>query len=105
MQQQLEISNWLDTLRKSRVIAVIRTQEVAVGLALANAIAAGGGRLIEVAWNSNQPAQLIETLRDALPHCVIGCGTVLNQADLQDAIAAGAQFGFMPHVEPDLIRY
>jgi 2-dehydro-3-deoxyphosphogluconate aldolase/(4S)-4-hydroxy-2-oxoglutarate aldolase len=97
--------DWLAVLREHQVIAVIRTLEVERGLAMAQAVAAGGIRLIEVTWNSERPAVLVANLRAALPHCWIGCGTLLTLAQMQEAIAAGAQFGFMPHVAPDLIHY
>jgi 2-dehydro-3-deoxyphosphogluconate aldolase / (4S)-4-hydroxy-2-oxoglutarate aldolase len=98
-------SDWLKVLRQHRAIAVIRTDNVGLGLAMAKAVAAGGGRLIEVTWNSDRPAALVETLRAELPHCIIGCGTLLSLSDLQTAIAAGVQFGFTPHVDEVMIRY
>jgi 2-dehydro-3-deoxyphosphogluconate aldolase / (4S)-4-hydroxy-2-oxoglutarate aldolase len=98
-------SDWLKVLRQHRAIAVIRTDDVKIGLAMAKAVAAGGGRLIEVTWNSDRPAVLIETLRAELPHCIIGCGTLLNLNDLQGAITAGVQFAFMPHGDEAMIRY
>ncbi len=97
--------DWLNLLKRHRVIAVIRTESVTVGLEMAKAAAAGGIRLIEVTWNSHQPAALVEALRAEVPHCTIGCGTVLNLAQIKDAIAAGAQYGFMPHVDAALIGY
>ncbi len=97
--------DWLNLLKQHRVIAVIRTESVAAGLAMAKAAATGGIRLIEVTWNSTQPAALVEALRTELPHCIIGCGTMLNRAHIKDAIAAGAQYGFMPHVDEALIGY
>ena len=97
--------DWLQTLKTHRIIAVIRTQELSVGLEMARAVAAGGGRLIEVTWNSERPAALVELLRAELPHCVIGCGTLLTHAHLREAVAAGVQFAFMPHVEAGMIRY
>ncbi len=97
--------DWINLLKRHRVIAVIRTESVAVGLAMAKAAAAGGIRLIEVTWNSHQPTALVEAFRAELPHCIIGCGTMLNQEQIKDAIAAGAQYGFMPHVDPALIGY
>ncbi len=97
--------DWIQTLKTHRIIAVIRTQEVSLGLDMARAVAAGGGRLIEVTWNCKRPAALVEQLRAELPHCLIGCGTLLNQTDLLDAVAAGVQFAFMPHVEAGMIRY
>ncbi len=101
----LDDQTWINLLKKHRAIAVIRTQDNNLGLSIAKAVAEGGGQLIEATWNSDRPAQFIETLRAELPHCIIGCGTLLTQADIREAIAAGAQFGFMPHVDRDLIRY
>jgi 2-dehydro-3-deoxyphosphogluconate aldolase / (4S)-4-hydroxy-2-oxoglutarate aldolase len=105
MQSSSKDPAWLNTLKTHRAIAIIRIHSMGLGLAMAKAIAAGGGRLIEITWNSDRPAELIETLRAELPHCIIGCGTLLTQTDIQTAIAAGAQFGFMPHVDGALIRY
>ncbi len=105
MQLSSQDQTWFNTLKTYRMIAVIRTHSMGLGLAMAKAIAQGGGRLIEITWNSDRPADLIETLRAELPHCIIGCGTLLTQTDIQTAIAAGAQFGFMPHVDGALIRY
>lgn len=97
--------DWLNLLKRHRVIAVIRTESIAAGLAMAKAAAAGGIRLIEVTWNSHQPAALVEALCAELPHCIIGCGTLLNMGHIKDAISAGAQYGFMPHVDAALIDY
>ncbi len=97
--------DWLNLLKLHRAIAVIRTESITTGLAMAKAAADGGIRLIEVTWNSDRPAALIESLRAELPHCAIGCGTLLNRDQMKDAIAAGAQYGFMPHVDAALIGY
>jgi 2-dehydro-3-deoxyphosphogluconate aldolase / (4S)-4-hydroxy-2-oxoglutarate aldolase len=97
--------DWLNLLKRHRAIAVIRTESVATGLAMAKAAADGGIRLIEATWNSDRPATLIATLRAELPHCTIGCGTLLNRDQIKEAIAAGAQYGFMPHVDAALIGY
>jgi 2-dehydro-3-deoxyphosphogluconate aldolase / (4S)-4-hydroxy-2-oxoglutarate aldolase len=71
---------------------------------MAHAVAAGGMRLIEITWNSAQAAVLIKTLRSELPDCTVGSGTLLTQQHMQDAIAAGSQFLFTPHLDTALIR-
>jgi len=96
--------SWLSQVQQQRAIAVIRVDRYELGIQLAKAVAEGGMELIEITWNSDRPAQLIQHLRDHLPHCVIGAGTLLNQTDLEQAIAAGAQFLFTPHVNVDLIQ-
>ena len=71
---------------------------------MAQAVAAGGMRLIEITWNSERAADLISQLQSELPNCVIGSGTLLTLEDLQGAIAAGAQFCFTPHTNLTLIQ-
>jgi 2-dehydro-3-deoxyphosphogluconate aldolase / (4S)-4-hydroxy-2-oxoglutarate aldolase len=96
-------SDWLALLKQHRALAIIRAPTVAVGLAMAKAAAAGGFILIEVAWNNPQPAVMMQAIRQALPHCVVGVGSVLSEVDLREAIAAQAQFCFTPHTDCDLI--
>lgn len=91
-------------LLKHRAIAVIRSPDRQQGLKLAQAVAEGGMRLIEITWNSHQPAALIEQLRAELPECTVGTGTILESEQLHRAVDAGAEFLFSPHVESNLIK-
>lgn len=100
----MERDSFLALLRQHRAIAVIRADDVSLGLHLAQAAAAGGIRLIEITWNSVQPQQLVSTLRQQLAHCTIGIGTALSIADLKQAAGAGAQFCFCPHTDAGLIE-
>lgn len=95
---------WLARLQQQKVIAVIRAAELEVGVAMAKAVAAGGMQLIEVTWNSGNPAKLIHALQMELPNCSIGAGTLLTSADLEAALAAGAEFLFSPHTNLALIQ-
>jgi 2-dehydro-3-deoxyphosphogluconate aldolase / (4S)-4-hydroxy-2-oxoglutarate aldolase len=83
---------------------VIRATDWACGVRMAQAAAAGGIRLIEVTWNSDRATHLIAQLRQHLPNCWIGAGTLLTLEDMQQAIAAGAEYLFTPHVDVALIQ-
>jgi len=96
--------SWLTLLQQHRTIAVIRTSRLSLGCKMAQAIASGGMPLIEITWNSDRAPELISQLRRELPHCTIGTGTLLNLEQLQQAIEAGAQFLFTPHVNTTLIE-
>jgi 2-dehydro-3-deoxyphosphogluconate aldolase/(4S)-4-hydroxy-2-oxoglutarate aldolase len=96
--------SWLTLLQQHRTIAVIRTSRLSLGCQMAQAIASGGMPLIEITWNSDRAPELISQLRRELPHCTIGTGTLLNLEQLQQAIEAGAQFLFTPHVNTTLIE-
>lgn len=96
--------SWLTLLQQTRAIAVIRTAKIEQGRQMALAVAAGGIQLIEITWNSDRPTELIQQLRVELPNCTIGTGTLLTLDQLKEAIAAGAQFLFTPHVDPVMIQ-
>ena len=96
--------SWQQLLKQEKAIAVIRSPDLALGYAMATAISTGGMGLIEITWNSHQPAQLISKLRANLPNSTIGTGTILTLEQLQQAIACGAQFIFCPHYNAELIQ-
>ncbi len=96
--------SWLQHLQSHRAIAVLRTCDLKLGRILAHSVIAGGMRLIEITWNSAEPEKLIAELREMFPDCLVGTGTVLTLADLENAIACGSQFCFTPHVNKALIE-
>lgn len=99
----LNLINWIELLSLHKAIAVVRSPNREIGLAMAQAVANSGIRLIEITWNSDQPEELIAELRVRLPYCYIGVGTILNLEQLQKAIASGAQFVFCPHYNPQIV--
>ena len=98
------IDAWLQLLTEHKAIAVIRSERMDLAYNMAHAVSEGGIKLIEITWNSDRPAQLINRLRAELPHCTIGVGTILNLQQLREAVTAGAQFAFAPHFNPDLLN-
>ncbi len=94
---------WLSLVKEQRAIAIIRALSLEIGTQMAKTAIAGGMNLIEISWNSDCSAKLVTQLRSTFPHCTIGVGTILTVSDLKNAIAAGAQFAFMPHTDFDLI--
>lgn len=96
--------HWLTLLQLNSAIAVIRAPKMSQGYQMAKAVADGGMRLIEITWNSDKSAQLIGELRSELPACTIGTGTLLTLNNMEEAIAAGAQFLFTPHINSAMIK-
>jgi 2-dehydro-3-deoxyphosphogluconate aldolase / (4S)-4-hydroxy-2-oxoglutarate aldolase len=95
--------NWLEFVRSHQIIAVIRAIDWRIGRKMAQAVADGGIKLIEITTNSDRPWESIAELRAELPHCSIGVGTVLSLADVRNAISCGAEYMFTPHVDRDII--
>jgi 2-dehydro-3-deoxyphosphogluconate aldolase / (4S)-4-hydroxy-2-oxoglutarate aldolase len=102
--QRYEQRDWLESVKELPVIAVIRSSNLHIGRKMAQAVAAGGIKSIEITANSDRPWETISLLRAELPECSIGTGTVLNLTDLQNAIACGAEYLFTPHVDRSLIQ-
>jgi 2-dehydro-3-deoxyphosphogluconate aldolase / (4S)-4-hydroxy-2-oxoglutarate aldolase len=96
--------DWLRLVRTERIIAVIRAKDLEMGRKMAQAVAAGGIKLIEITANSDRGWELIASLRTDLPNCSIGTGTVLTLDDIRQAIDCGAEYIFTPHVDRSLIQ-
>lgn len=96
--------DWLKLVHQHQVIAVVRSSQKHLAYQMAQAVAVGGMQLIEIAWNTDQAPALIQQLRLELPQCTIGTGTILSLDQLHQAIAAGAQFCFTPHIDPVVIQ-
>jgi 2-dehydro-3-deoxyphosphogluconate aldolase/(4S)-4-hydroxy-2-oxoglutarate aldolase len=97
------VNPWLSLLQQHRIIAVVRADNVSVAREMALAAAAGGIKLIEIAWNTDRAESLIPKLQQELPDCKIGTGTILDISMVERAIACGCSFLFTPHTNPDLI--
>ncbi|NER00136.1 MAG: bifunctional 4-hydroxy-2-oxoglutarate aldolase/2-dehydro-3-deoxy-phosphogluconate aldolase [Cyanothece sp. SIO2G6] len=95
---------WISLLKEQRAIAIIRATDAGIAVRMAETAIYAGMKLIEVTWNRECTAQVIDHLTQAYPDCVIGTGTILSVADLEGAIAAGAKFAFSPHMDIDLIQ-
>jgi 2-dehydro-3-deoxyphosphogluconate aldolase/(4S)-4-hydroxy-2-oxoglutarate aldolase len=98
-------SIWLEALRQQPVIAVVRASQVDMGVQMAQAVARGGIRFIEITWNSAEPETLLQQVQQSLPDCCVGVGTVLTLRELEVAISAGAAFCVSPHTAMPMIRY
>ena len=97
------VSSWLNLLQQHRIIAVVRADNAVIAREIALAAAAGGIKLIEIAWNTDRAESLIPKLQQELPDCKIGAGTVLDIDSAERAIACGCSFLFTPHTNLDLI--
>lgn len=95
------MSDVMDVLAADRVVCVVRANQVADPVALAQALAGAGIRLVEFTFTIPGALDLIEAAADA-PGSIVGAGTVLTAAHARDAIAAGANFLVTPDVRPDV---
>lgn len=84
-----------DLMRIAPVIPVIVIEDKAHAVGLAEALVAGGLRVLEVTLRT--PAALAAiTAMKAVPGAIVGAGTVTNPRELDAALAAGAEFIVAP---------
>ena len=72
---------------------------------LAKALIAGGVPVAEVTFRAAGAAIAIKTMREQFPEMLVGAGTVLTTAQVDEAMAAGAQFIVTPGMDPELVEY
>nr|WP_297173235.1 bifunctional 4-hydroxy-2-oxoglutarate aldolase/2-dehydro-3-deoxy-phosphogluconate aldolase [uncultured Agathobaculum sp.] len=72
---------------------------------LAEALIAGGVPVAEVTFRAAGAATAIRAMREGFPDMLVGAGTVLTEAQVDEAIAAGAQFIVTPGMDAELVAY
>lgn len=78
------------------VIPVIVLQRVQDAVPLAEALLAGGVKVLEVTLRTPVALQCIEAIARALPEAMVGAGTIRSAADAQAALDAGSRFAVSP---------
>ena len=82
-------------MRTSPVIPVLVVEHVAHAAPIAEALVAGGLKVLEVTLRTASALEVIREMKQ-VPGAIVGAGTVLNPRDLDAAIAAGAEFIVSP---------
>ncbi len=83
------------------VITIAREEDI---LPLADALAAGGIKTLEVTLRSAHGLKAIQVLREQRPELCVGAGTVLDRKMFAAVEAVGAQFVVTPGVTQDILE-
>lgn len=84
-----------ELMRVAPVIPVIVIDDVAHAVPLAEALVAGGLRVLEVTLRTPAALPAIAAMKQ-VPGAIVGAGTVTNPAELDAALAAGSEFIVAP---------
>ena len=102
MTRRAEAAN---SIRKSGVVAVVRTREPDRVTAIAEALLEGGVTAIEITTTVPGAVDVLRTLAGALGNRVLlGAGTVLDAETARRVIDAGARFIVSPVYRPELLK-
>ncbi|QYM63279.1 bifunctional 4-hydroxy-2-oxoglutarate aldolase/2-dehydro-3-deoxy-phosphogluconate aldolase [Microbacterium sp. Se5.02b] len=92
-----------ERLSAGRIVAILRGTDVDATVAAALTLIGEGILTLEIALTLSDAEEAIaQVTRDAPPEALIGAGTVLDEADVERAVTAGAQFLVTPTLSPSV---
>lgn len=95
----------LESLHMIGLVPVVKINDAKDALPLAKALIDGGLPCAEVTFRTAAGAESIRLMRQTYPEMLVGAGTVLTTAQVDEAIAAGAQFIVSPGFNPVVVDY
>jgi 2-dehydro-3-deoxyphosphogluconate aldolase/(4S)-4-hydroxy-2-oxoglutarate aldolase len=96
-------SNIADILADGPVIPVIVVEDADHAVPLAKALVAGGVRVLEVTLRTDAGLESIRRMIAEVPGAIVGAGTVLTGAQLDQVAKLGAAFAVSPGTTPSLL--
>ena len=90
-------------LRGARLVPVLTIQRVQDAVPLARALCAGGVKTLEITLRTVAGLEAAKAIAAEVEDAIVGLGTVLTGADLENAIANGLRFAFSPGASPALL--
>lgn len=87
------------------LIAILRGLTPAEAPAIGVALVGAGFTVLEVPLNSPQPVDSIRQLAAAHPTALVGAGTVMTTAEVDQVAAAGGRLIVMPHADLSVVRH
>ncbi|MGV1721297.1 bifunctional 4-hydroxy-2-oxoglutarate aldolase/2-dehydro-3-deoxy-phosphogluconate aldolase [Vibrio furnissii] len=94
-----------EQLSDIKVVPVIAIQDANKAVKLAQVLVENGLPCAEVTFRTEQAAQAMKNMREAFPEMLIGAGTVLTKAQVDQAIDAGVDFIVSPGLNPTTVKY
>jgi len=94
-----------DELARHGVVPVIAIDDPAAALPLADALIAGGLPVAEITFRTAAARETIEAIATHRPAMILGAGTVLTEAQVDEALAAGARFALSPGLDVAVLAH
>lgn len=102
----------INSVYENKIIAIVRGMEPEYCVSLAEALYAGGIKMIEVTFNQRSTdnfeatTKAIRSIKEAMgDKMFVGAGTVLTKEQVDLAKEAGAQYIISPSADEEVIRY
>lgn len=88
-----------DDLSRHGVVPVIAIDDAAAAMPLADALIAGGLPVAEITFRTAAARDAIAAIAAHRPQIIVGAGTVLDEAQVDASVAAGARFALSPGLD------
>lgn len=95
----------LEQLSALKIIPVIAIKDADDAVALGQTLMDNGMLSAEITFRTPAAAESIRRLREAFPEMIIGAGTVLTTAQVDQAFEAGVDFIVSPGLNPRIVQY
>ncbi len=92
-------------LSEIKVVPVIAIKDASKAVKLAQVLIENGLPCAEVTFRTEQAGQAMKNMREAYPKMLIGAGTVLTSAQVDEAIEVGCDFIVSPGFNPTTVKY
>ncbi|MEI6712276.1 MAG: bifunctional 4-hydroxy-2-oxoglutarate aldolase/2-dehydro-3-deoxy-phosphogluconate aldolase [Verrucomicrobiota bacterium] len=92
-----------EALFKRGIIAVLIIDDAADAVPLARALLSGGITSIELTLRTPAAMDALRAIRTSVPEILVGAGTVLSPAQVNEVKNAGAAFGVSPGMNPRVV--
>lgn len=86
------------------IVPVLVIDHLEQAAPLAAALKAAGLSAVEVTFRTALAAQAIAAIKSTVSDLLVGAGTVISRAHVEDALGAGSDFIVSPGMTPDLYR-
>jgi 2-dehydro-3-deoxyphosphogluconate aldolase/(4S)-4-hydroxy-2-oxoglutarate aldolase len=94
-----------DELSTHAIVPVIALDDPAAALPLADALIEGGLPVAEITFRTGAARATIEAIAKARPELLVGAGTVLDEAQVDAALDAGARFALSPGLDTAVLAH
>ena len=95
----------LEQIQKIGIVPVVVLDDAKDAAPLAQALCEGGLPCAEVTFRTAAAEEAIRIMSEKFPQMLVGAGTVLTTAQVDEAVAAGAKFIVSPGLNPKVVRY
>lgn len=95
----------LERMKQAGVVPVVVIENAADAVPAARALLAGGIDVMEITFRTAAAADAIAAVAQECPQMLVGAGTVINVAQCQTAVAAGAKFIVSPGYSREVVAW